>query len=110
MSSAGSCSSAVALSSTDRLRPSPASGTTPRTSMFDFEFMRLAFAAGAVVGLLAPVVGFFLVQRQMSLIGGGIGHVASAVVAAGYLLGVSRVWTGLVAEHLGTGRNEGLAA
>jgi len=46
--------------------------------MFEFEFMRLAFAAGAVVGLLAPVVGFFLVQRQMSLIGDGIGHVAFA--------------------------------
>jgi zinc transport system permease protein len=65
--------------------------------MLDLEFMRLAFAAGAVVGLLAPVVGFFLVQRQMSLIGDGIGHVAFAGVAAGYLLGISPVWTALVA-------------
>src|SRR5213592_1306239 len=64
--------------------------------MLDLEFMRLAFAAGAVVGLVAPVVGFFLVQRQMSLIGDGIGHVAFAGVAAGYLLGISPVWTALV--------------
>jgi len=78
--------------------------------MFDFEFMRLAFAAGAVVGLLAPVVGFFLVQRQMSLIGDGIGHVAFAGVAAGYLLGVSPVWTALVAAVLGAGAIEWLRA
>ena len=29
--------------------------------------------------MLAPTVGFFLVQREMSLIGDGIGHVAFAV-------------------------------
>jgi zinc transport system permease protein len=69
--------------------------------MLDLEFMRLAFAAGAVVGLVAPVVGFFLVQRQMSLIGDGIGHVAFAGVAAGYLLGISPVWTALVAAVVG---------
>ena len=78
--------------------------------MFEFEFMRLAFAAGAVVGLLAPVVGFFLVQRQMSLIGDGIGHVAFAGVAAGYLLGVSPVWTALVAAVLGAAAIEWLRA
>ena len=78
--------------------------------MFDFEFMRLAFAAGAIVGLLAPVVGFFLVQRQMSLIGDGIGHVAFAGVAAGYLIGVSPVWTALVAALAGAGAIEWLRA
>jgi zinc transport system permease protein len=69
--------------------------------MLELEFMRLAFAAGAIVGLLAPVVGFFLVQRQMSLIGDGIGHVAFAGVAAGYLLGISPVWTALAAAAVG---------
>ena len=69
--------------------------------MLESEFMRLAFAAGAVVGLLAPAVGFFLVQRRMSLIGDGIGHVAFAGVAAGYLLGISPVLTALVAAVAG---------
>jgi zinc transport system permease protein len=69
--------------------------------MFDSEFMRLAFAAGAVIGVLAPAVGFFLVQRQMSLIGDGIGHVAFAGVAAGLLLDVSPVATALVAAVVG---------
>ena len=40
--------------------------------------MRLALGAGAVVGVLAPAVGFFLVQRRQSLVGDGIGHVAFA--------------------------------
>ena len=66
--------------------------------MFELEFMRIAFAAGIVVGLLAPAVGFFLVQRRMSLIGDGIGHTAFAGVATGYLLGISPVLTALVAS------------
>jgi len=66
--------------------------------MLEHEFMRLAFGAGAVVGVLAPAVGFFLVQRRMSLIGDGVGHVAFAGVAFGYLIGVAPVATALVAS------------
>ncbi len=65
------------------------------------DFMRLAFATGAIVGLLAPAVGFFLVQRRLSLIGDGIGHVAFAGVAAGYLLGISPVLSALAASLIG---------
>jgi len=63
--------------------------------------MRLALAAGAVVGVLAPAVGFFLVQRRQSLTGDGIGHVAFAGVAAGILLDVAPVLTALIAAILG---------
>jgi zinc transport system permease protein len=63
--------------------------------VLQLEFMRLAFAVGAVVGVLAPAVGFFLVERRQSLVGDGLGHVAFAGVAAGYLLGVSPVLTAL---------------
>jgi zinc transport system permease protein len=69
--------------------------------MLDQEFMRLAFGAGAIVGLLAPAVGFFLVQRRLSLIGDGIGHVAFAGVAVGYLIDVSPVLTALVVSAIG---------
>ena len=65
------------------------------------EFMRLALGAGAVVGVLAPAVGFFLVQRRQSLVGDGIGHVAFAGVAAGILLDISPLLTALVAAILG---------
>jgi zinc transport system permease protein len=42
---------------------------------------------GLLVGLAAPVVGTYLVQRRMALLGDGIGHVALAGVAAGWLAG-----------------------
>jgi zinc transport system permease protein len=79
-------------------------------SILELDFMRLAFAAGTFVGLLAPAVGFFLVQRRLSLIGDGIGHVAFAGVAAGYLLGISPVGTALVAAVLGAVAIEWLRA
>ena len=69
--------------------------------MLESEFMRLALAAGAVVGVLAPAVGFSLVQRRQSLTGDGIGHVAFAGVAAGILLDVAPVLTALIAAILG---------
>jgi zinc transport system permease protein len=69
-------------------------------SILEADFMRLAVAAGAVVGVLAPAIGFFLVQRRMSLIGDGIGHAAFAGVASGYLLGISPVAAALVASVL----------
>jgi zinc transport system permease protein len=69
--------------------------------MLDLEFMRLAFGAGIVVGILAPAVGFFLVQRRLSLIGDGIGHVAFAGVAVGYLLDLPLVLTALVVSVVG---------
>ncbi len=69
--------------------------------MLELEFMRIALATGAVVGLLAPAVGFFLVERKASLIGDGLGHVAFAGVALGYLLGISPVLTALVVTVIG---------
>jgi zinc transport system permease protein len=79
-------------------------------SILELDFMRYAFAAGAFVGLLAPAVGFFLVQRRMSLIGDGIGHVAFAGVAAGYLIGVPPVATALVGSVVGAVAIEWLRA
>jgi zinc transport system permease protein len=69
--------------------------------MLDLEFMRLAFGAGIVVGVLAPAVGFFLVQRRLSLVGDGIGHVAFAGVALGYLLDLPLVLTALAVSVVG---------
>ncbi|MDQ3992183.1 MAG: metal ABC transporter permease, partial [Actinomycetota bacterium] len=69
--------------------------------MLELEFMRYALAAGAVIGLLAPAVGFFLVQRRLSLVGDGIGHVAFAGVAASYLVDAPVLLCALVAAIAG---------
>ncbi len=68
---------------------------------FDNEYMQLALVAGLVVGACAPLVGTFLVQRRMSLMGDGIGHLAFAGVAAGLTLGTSPTWMALVVATLG---------
>ncbi len=63
---------------------------------FDVGFMQRALEAGLIVGVFAPLIGAFLVQKRLSLIGDGIGHVAFAGVGAGLILNVWPVWTALV--------------
>ena len=65
--------------------------------MLALDFMRQALVAAVLVGIAAPMIGVFLVQRQMSLIGDGIGHVALAGVAAGFLTGTMPLVTALIA-------------
>ena len=55
--------------------------------LLDYDFMRRALVAAVLVGLAAPAVGVFLVQRRLTLIGDGLGHVAVAGVALGLVLG-----------------------
>ena len=61
------------------------------------DFMRQALLAALLAGLAAPLVGVFLVQRRMSLIGDGMGHVALSGVAIGILTGQEPVLTALAA-------------
>jgi zinc transport system permease protein len=68
---------------------------------FDREYMQLALAVGLVVGACAPLVGTFLVDRHLSLMGDGLGHLAFAGVAAGLLLSISPTWTALVVAVVG---------
>jgi zinc transport system permease protein len=68
---------------------------------FELEFMQRALVAGLAVGVFAPMIGTFVVQKRMSLIGDGIGHVAFAGVGAGLLAGVWPVWGALVAAVAG---------
>ena len=68
---------------------------------FDRPFMRLALVAGVAVGVCAPLIGTFLVQRRLSLLGDGVGHLAFAGVAAGVFAGVWPIWTALFAAVVG---------
>ena len=70
------------------------------SQMLSLEFMRTALLAALCVGLVAPMVGIFLVQRRLSLVGDGIGHVALAGVAIGVATQRSPVWSALVAAVL----------
>jgi zinc transport system permease protein len=63
---------------------------------FDTTYMQLALIAGLAVGASAPLIGTFLVQKRLSLLGDGIGHVAVAGIGAGLLFGTSPTWTALI--------------
>jgi zinc transport system permease protein len=64
---------------------------------FDRTYMQLALVAGLVVGAAAPLIGTFLVQQRLALLGDGIGHAAVAGVGAGLLAGTGPTWTALAA-------------
>lgn len=62
---------------------------------FELGFMQRALVAGLVVGVFAPMIGTFVVQKRMSLIGDGIGHLAFAGVGVGLVAGVWPIWGAL---------------
>jgi len=76
-------------------------GALPLPWPFDREYMQLALGAGLVIGVCAPLIGVFLVQQRLSLMGDGIGHLAFAGVAAGLLLEVWPLWTALLVAVIG---------
>lgn len=70
-------------------------------AIFEFDFMIRALLAGALIGMAAPAIGIFIVQRRLSLMGDGIGHVAFAGVAAGLLFEVSPILLALAFAMVG---------
>lgn len=70
--------------------------------LFSYGFMQRALIAAVLTGLAAPVVGTYLVQRRLSLMGDGLGHVAVTGVALGLLTGTSPTWTAVVVALLGS--------
>ena len=69
--------------------------------LFAYDFMLRALAGALIIGLAAPALGIYLVQRRLSLIGDGIGHVALTGVGVGLLLDRSPVITAVVVSALG---------
>ena len=60
-----------------------------------------AILAAVVVGAAAPAIGAFVVQKRLSLIGDGVGHIAFAGVAVGLWLNISPLAGALGAAILG---------
>jgi zinc transport system permease protein len=69
--------------------------------ILDTTFMQRALLAAVLVGITAPAIGIYLVQRRQALMGDGIGHVAMTGVGLGFLLSTSPVWMATVISVLG---------
>ncbi|PZG08734.1 ABC transporter [Micromonospora craterilacus] len=70
-------------------------------SLFQYDFMLRALVGALIIGLAAPALGIYLVQRRLALIGDGIGHVALTGVGAGLLFQKSPVIMAVIAATLG---------
>jgi zinc transport system permease protein len=64
------------------------------TNVFRHPIMWQSMATGVLVGVVAPLVGSFLVHREMALIGETLAHTAFAGVAVGILVTSATGWTG----------------
>lgn len=70
-------------------------------NIFAYQFMQYALLGTAITGLTAPALGIYLVQRRLSLIGDGIGHVALTGVGIGVLMHKSPVLLATIVAALG---------
>ncbi|GGX51598.1 metal ABC transporter permease [Streptomyces minutiscleroticus] len=69
--------------------------------LLNYAFMQRALLAAVLVGVTAPAIGVYLVQRRQALMGDGIGHVAMTGVGLGFLLSTSPVWMATAVSVLG---------
>jgi zinc transport system permease protein len=70
-------------------------------SILFYDFMLRIVLGALFTGLAAPAVGTYLVQRRLSLMGDGIGHIAVTGVALGLLTGMAPTLTAVVVAILG---------
>ena len=70
--------------------------------MLEYDFMRNAFAASAIVAILAGLVGYFLVLRGQTFAGHALAHVGFSGATGAVLIGIAPFW-GLVMLTLAAG-------
>lgn len=64
--------------------------------IFQYGFMIRAFMAGTVIGIIAPMIGTFLVTRRYALMADSLSHLALMGIAIGLLTGVYPIYMSLV--------------
>ncbi len=75
---------------------------TKTIRMFEYDFMRNAFAAATVVAIVAGSVGYFLVLRGQTFAGHALAHVGFTGATGAVLVGIAPLW-GLVAMTVAAG-------
>ncbi len=70
--------------------------------LLHYEFLQNAFLTGILIGIIAPLLGVFIVVRRLSLIADALSHVTLAGIAASLLLERSvTAFTGLNPIYMG---------
>jgi zinc/manganese transport system permease protein len=76
-------------------------------TMLEYDFMRHAFVAAGLAGVVAGAVGYFLVLRGQTFAGHALSHIGFTGATGAVVLGVAPVW-GLVGLTLTAGIGMGL--
>ncbi|GIN96345.1 metal ABC transporter permease [Siminovitchia terrae] len=74
------------------------------TAIYQYEFLQNTFITGLLIGLIAPLLGTFLVVRRLSLIADALSHVTlSGIAASLYLSKTTALFAGLNPLFFGMG-------
>jgi zinc transport system permease protein len=79
-------------------------------ALLNYEFLQNAFASGIIIGLIAPLLGVFIVVRRLSLIADALSHVTLAGIAGSLYLSqttavfalINPLYLGIVAAVTGS--------
>jgi zinc/manganese transport system permease protein len=71
-------------------------------AMFEYDFMRHAFAAAGIVAVVSGLTGYFLVMRGQTFAGHALSHIGFAGATGAGLIGLAPIW-GLVGFTLAAG-------
>ena len=58
-------------------------------AILNYQFLQNAFASGLIIGVIAPLLGVFIVVRRLSLIADALSHVTLAGIAGSLYLSQS---------------------
>ncbi|NJH64869.1 iron chelate uptake ABC transporter family permease subunit [Staphylococcus agnetis] len=78
-------------------------------AILNFDFIRYSFISGILIGLIAPLIGTFIVVRRLSLIADALSHVTLSGISFGMFMisasatfsFVNPIWTGIVFSIVG---------
>ncbi|WMM90517.1 metal ABC transporter permease [Heyndrickxia coagulans] len=73
-------------------------------ALFHYHFLQNTFLAGILIGLIAPLIGSFIVVRRLSLIADALSHVTlSGIAVSLFLSSKLSILAGLNPLYIGTG-------
>ncbi|WP_163971589.1 metal ABC transporter permease [Oceanobacillus halotolerans] len=76
--------------------------------IIQFDFLRNTFLTGIIVGIIAPLLGTFIIVRRLSLIADALSHVTLAGIAFGlllekkYMVTLSPLYSGMAFSVMGS--------